>query len=313
MPNTLQLTGLDAQNPLGFLAALGLLRIVDEHARRNALARPSLAFVDDGVLHARIGSALESVDALIEVVLSDALARGDDALLQLCYDDHGAALPAGATGKRDLKPSPETARALLDRVADGPRLTSDLAAAFFSELVQDNNGNTKPTALHFTAGQQQFLDMVDALRRGVVAEDLHEALLGPWRGESTLPSLSWDATMARQYALRAGNPSKEKRGSVAGANYLAVFGLSYLPVTVQRGKLVTTCVVGGWKDSIFTWPTWSRAATSNAAASLLRMDLRRLSSRERAALGISHVFAARITRSDQGGYGGFSPAEVVFG
>jgi hypothetical protein len=52
-------------------------------------------------------------------------------VLQLAYDDKG------------------------NRVPD--RSTSDIAASFFFELVQDNNGKTKPTALHFTAGQQPFL------------------------------------------------------------------------------------------------------------------------------------------------------------
>ncbi len=96
----------------------------------------------------------------------------------------------------------------------------------------DNNGNTKPTAFHFTAGQQTFLDMVDELRTGITAAHLREALDGPWLNRSQLPSLTWDSSVARLYALRAGNPSKEKRGSVPGANWLAVIGLSYFPVVV---------------------------------------------------------------------------------
>jgi hypothetical protein len=161
---------------------------------------------------------------------------------------HGNRVPANQAGaNRDLKPPPAVAHDVLDEAAVADRSTADLAAACFSELVQDNNGNTRPTALHFTAGQQSFLKMVDELRRGVGPADLHEALLGPWTGRSTLPSLSWDATVARQYALRAGNPSYEKRGSIPAANWLGVIGLSFFPVTVLRRQLVTTRIMGRWK------------------------------------------------------------------
>jgi hypothetical protein len=306
----LVLTGLDAQNPLAFLAALGLLRVLDEHAVREGLPRPRLGFAEGGQQTPFVEDA-HDVDACIAILLADAVRRGDDPLLQLCYDDTGRSVAPSTGGTRDLKPAPAGARELLDRVASGPRTTADLAAAFFSELVQDNNGNTKPTAFHFTAGQQQFLEMVEALRTGITEADLREALFGPWIGASTLPSLTWDATVARLYALRAGNPSKEKRGSVPAANWLGVLGLAYFPVTVERNRLVTTCVTGGWKDSSFTWPVWTPPATSPTIAALLRMNVSQLRSDARDALGVSQVFSARILRSDQGGYGSFTPAEVV--
>jgi hypothetical protein len=306
----LVLTGLDAQNPLAFLAALGLLRVLDEHAVRDGLPRPRLGFAEDGRQTPFVDDAHDSDDG-IAILLADAVRRGDDPVLQLCYDDTGRAVAPNTGGTRDLKPAPASARELLDRVASGPRTTADLAAALFSELVQDNNGNTKPTAFHFTAGQQQFLEMVEALRTGITEADLREALFGPWIGASTLPSLTWDATVARLYALRAGNPSKEKRGSVPAANWLGVLGLAYFPVTVERNRLVTTCVTGGWKDSSFTWPVWTPPSTSPTIAALLRTNVAASTSDARKAIGIAQVLSARILRSDQGGYGSFTPAEVV--
>lgn len=311
MTTSIEFTGLDGQNPLAFFAALGLLRVLDDHARRCRHERPRLAFVDRGQQMPVLSNAVGAFDDLVGIVLEDAARRATDPVLQLAYDDNGNRVPASSAGAtRDLKPSPALARGILDAAAVADRSTADMAAAFFSELVQDNNGNTKPTALHFTAGQQPFLKMVDELRRGIGAGDLREALIGPWTGLSTLPSLSWDATVARQYALRAGNPSKEKRGSVPAANWLGVMGLSFFPVTVLRRRLVTTRVVGGWKDSVLSWPLWSPAASSRTVAALLRLDTIRLSIREREALGVSQVFSARILRSEQGGYGSFSPADV---
>jgi hypothetical protein len=177
--------------------------------------------------------------------------------------------------------------------------------------VQDNNGRTKPTAFHFVAGQQQFLKMATELGAGLQEVDLEEALTGPWIARSTLPSMSWDATVARLYALRASNPSTEKRGSVAGANWLGILGLSFFPVLVHRRRLVTTAVVGGWKDSVFTWPLWSPPSSARTVASLMRVDARGLSANERQAVGIALVMSARILRADQGGYGSFSPPAAV--
>jgi hypothetical protein len=307
---TLKLTGLDVQNPLAYFAALGLLRVLDDHACRHKSARPRLAFVDEGA-YLPILEADASLDEVIRIVLEDAAAEADNPVLQLAYDDEGRrAAPGQAGATRDLKPSPSLARQMLLDAVSKPRRVADLAAGFFSELVQDNNGKTKPTAFHFTAGQQCFLEMVEALRAGVTTEDVHEALMGPWTNKSQLPSLSWDASVGRSYALRASNPSKEKRGSIPAANWLGIQALGFFPVAVKANRLTTTCVKGGWKTGVFCWPVWRAPIQVTSVASLLRVPAERWTAVEREAMGILTVLSAKILRSDQGG-GSFSPAEVV--
>jgi hypothetical protein len=308
---TLVLPGLDAHNPLGFLAALGLLRVLDDEAARSHRERPRLGFVDQGGFVARLLTP-HTLAELVTVVLEDAAAQADNRALQFAYNEEGALVAPGTKGAtRDLKPKPFGARQLLELAATVDHRTAAQAAAWFSELVQDNNDNTKPTAFHFTAGQQAFLEMVEALRVGLTAEHVREALDGPWLNTSSLPSLSWDASVARMYALRAGNPAKERRGSVPGANWLAVVGLTFFPVVVHGTRLVTTGVRGGWKDSAFTWPVWSPPVEVTAMSSLLRLDATAWTQRERAAYGVETVLRCRILRSDQGGYGSFAPAAVV--
>lgn len=310
--NDLALTGLDGQNPLAFFAALGLLRVLEERTSGSKKKpQPRLRFVDDGRQTPHLQTHL-SFEEVCGLVLEDAESRCGVAALELAYDEEGELARPDAEGAiADLKPRPEAARRFLESLHGRDRRSLDLGAAFFSELVEDNNGNMKPTALHFTAGQQKFLEMVSELRKSLQKAHLEEALLGPWRGMDPLPSMSWDSTVARLYALRAVNPSSEKRGSVAGANWLAVIGLSYFPVNVRRARLITTGVVGGWKDSFFHWPVWSEPSTHLEVRSLLRGDLRQLRRHEREALGVTQVFRSAITRSDQGGYGAFAPAEVV--
>lgn len=157
--------------------------------------------------------------------------------------------------------------------------------------------------------------MVEALRVGIDGTALDEALIGPWRNTSKLPSLAWDSSASRPYALRASNPSGDKRGSVPAANWLAVHALGFFLVMPERHRgraaLRTTNVGLGWKGVPFTWPLWTDPAEASTVAALLRLDSSRRNQRERLALGISAVFRSRISRTDQGGYGSFAPAEVV--
>jgi hypothetical protein len=295
----------------GARACGGVLGVAGGGGGGGAPPRPRLSFIDDGGPIPKLWTA-RSADEVVQKVLDDAGAQADNPALRLAYDEAGEEVPPDSPGAiRDLKPPPDLAHRVLERFAiAGPRI-SRLAAGWFSELVQDHNGNTKPTALHFTAGQQAFLAMVDELRRGITAEDVREALFGPWLNTSKLPSLSWDASVARLYALRAGDPSKEKRGSIPAANWLGVIALELFPVVAGRGRLETACVKGGWKDSAFTWPVWDVPLTISTIAALLRTDTSRWSPKEREAAGITALFRSKITRSDQGGYGAFSPAEFV--
>lgn len=304
---SLVLSGLDGSNPLAFLAALGLLLVAEER-----LPGARLSWAESGrwrpVMH-----GVDDSDALIAAAMEDLRSWDEEPALRFAYRaEGGLCAPEHPDAVQDLKPRPAEARALLQAMAEGPPRSARLVAAWFSECVTDNKGNAKPTALHFTAGQQAWLSMVATLQRSVGEPELREAIVGPWRGESRLPSLSWDATVSRLYALRASDPSAEKRGGVPGADWLAVRGMALLPVAPSGGRLHTACVVGGWKDSSFTWPLWtSPIGAAELGALLLCPQPAALSAAQRAARGIGAIFRSAITRADQGGYGAFSPARPV--
>lgn len=210
----LTLKGLDGSNPLAFLAALGVLRAVEE---RQGGVR--LSWRDEGVWRPVLHGFDRVVEDLVALLDEDRHALRDDPALALSYGDR----------ELDLKPPPAEYRQYLERlVSDATptrRRSIDWAAAFASDVVVDNGGKTKPTALHFTAGQQEFLRMALVLRDSVTAADLQEALLGPWTYSRPLPVLAWDATTNRDYALRARNPALEKKLGVPGADWLALRGL----------------------------------------------------------------------------------------
>ncbi|MCB9596623.1 MAG: hypothetical protein H6719_28120 [Sandaracinaceae bacterium] len=292
------LTGIDGANPLGFFAALGVLEVVSD---RGLPAR--LAWRDEGAWRPILSGLDASVDDLVEWVEEDRLT---------CLSEPALALEYG--GKRDLKPPPGQFREyLLTLVAaaqPGSRRSVDWASSFATDIAVDNNGNTKPTALHFTAGQQLFLKMVDELATGVTASDVSEALIGPWRYERPLPVMGWDATAARSYALRASNPSGDKKLGVPAADWLAVRGMVSLPVVPVGSRVLTTGCTGGWKTGAFAWPLWSVALERSVVRSTVRLDLGSMDDAERRARGIAVVFRCGIKRTDQGGYGSFEPASV---
>lgn len=299
-------TGLDGKNPLGFLAALGVLNALADRSR-DGDPQPKLAWRSIGTYRPMFVN-VPARDALLDVLMLDLESFASEPALQFRYKKGGDGAEA-----HDLKPPPsEFIKYLRELVASERKRSLGLAAAFATDVATDNNGNVKPTALHFTAGQQEFLAMVTELQRGVKREDLEEALFGPWRYARPLPVLQWDNSQSRDYALRAGDPSKEKKLGVAGADWLAFRGLPFFRVAPVRDRILTTGCRGGWKTGFFRWPIWTgplaRAVVSSLVTSpeLFDADPRVLSAR-----GVRVVFESAIARTDQGGYGSFSPASVA--
>ncbi len=312
------LSGLDGSNPLAFMAAVGVLRVLADRSEPGE-AIPHLAWQDEGIWRPVLicSETIGGEEGLVQRMMADLATWKDEPVIGLHYPSK----TGGAA--HDLKPPPGVYRAFLQGLLEGSapdRMRSlDFAAAFATEVAVDNNGNTKPMALHFTAGQQQFLDMVEQLVNQVDERDIREALFGPWRYDRELPVLQWDCTVFRDYALRADDPSKAKKAGVPGADWLAFRGLPLFPSVPVGRKIATTGCTGEWKTGAFAWPLWTVPLSQAAVASLLTMKLDATdegagdsnSPAIRRARGISVVFRCSIRRSDQGGYGSFSPPAVV--
>ena len=307
----LTLTGLDGRNPIAFLAALGVLNALADRAEPRA--EPKLAWKLTGTYRPTIVGG-PSRDELVAFLCEDLAAfREEPALVELWSPSE-----EGLSQEDDLKPEPERFRKyLLALVRRGSPRSLSFAASFATDAAKDNKGNTKPTALHFTAGQQVFLGMLRELLEGVSSEDIKEALFGPWRYARPLPVLQWDNASARDYALRASDPSKDKKLGVPGADWLAFRGLPFVRVApradrVHGPRIQTVGCRGEWKTGSFRWPIWSpplrRATIGSLVTSPELFEMDPITMRAR---GVDVVFESAIRRSDQGGYGSFSPAHVA--
>lgn len=297
---TVRLTGLDASNPLGFLAALGALRILSQRGEAR------LSWLDEGRWTAALHLPEDTPDPAA-LLFEHAQSWKDARELDLQYDK----IEKNKTKRvRDLKPEPARFRAFLATAANtaspADRRLADFAAAYGSDVVQDNNGNTKPTAFHFTAGQQSFLDMVVEITEGLTLEHLTEAIYGPWRREADLPLLRWDVSGERLYALMASNPGTEKARGVPGADWLAFQALPFFPCFPVGSRLMTTGFVSRDRILSLRWPVWTAPARLDSVRTLLAQPLKHP---EYGSRGVALVFEANVRRSDRG-YATFGAATV---
>lgn len=293
-----ELRGLAGLQPLGFMAALGLLRLC---SRSDAEAR--LHWSEERDWTAAL--SLREGFVPVELVMEDHARWGSHPALVFAI---------GADRKiADLKHPPAEFRALM-REAQGSDEAefAEFVTAYATGVTVDGSGQTKPTALHFCAGQQTFLGQIAKIHEELVVDDVRECLHGPWVGRVGTTSARWLAGADRNRALLAFDPSKTKGANLPGAEWLAFLSLPCFP-SVPRGlrALVSSGCEGRGKRYHFTWPLWREPCTYLEARSLVgTRDLARRDTSWRAARGVSLVFRSEIIRSAQG-YGNFAAANPV--
>lgn len=293
----LRLQPMNGRNPLGFLAALGVLDVLTRH---HPDRRPTLVW-GSGLRSVPEITGAGEIDELISLILADRDTWKRSVVL------------GGPNGEQpaDIKPDPADVRPWFE-AAERSAHPGDLPLlhALISEGALAGKGDSKPTHLHFTAGQQKFLDMCRQLRDGVTAEHLVEALIGPWTRSSPLPVLGWDNDAGeRLHALSRKSPSSVKKTGVPGAEWLAFLGLRFFPVvTTSGGELLTTGCAAAWKTGgSLTWPIWDEPLTAVEVEVLLALDWERISPDQCRERRVTTVCRAPIRRADQGGYGSFGP------
>jgi len=283
-------------NPLGVLAALGAFDV----AHRLLPDIPVTLHWSGGLIPHPVLSGPEHVEHLIALIDTDRQRWASSTVLTG---------PAGEAPS-DLKLESNRIRDWIQEasVSSHPE-DLKLLHALVSEDAVAGTGDSKPTHLHFTAGQQKFLSMVRILNQELTVDQLREALIGPWRYESELPVLGWDSRGERIYALRGFSPSGDKKTGVPGADWLGFLGLRFFPVaTTPSGALLTSCCSRRWKTGTLTWPLWDRPLSERAIVSMLAGPLTKLTASEQAERGIATLLTAPIRRTDQGGYGSFGPS-----
>lgn len=265
----LVMPGLNGSNPLGFLAALGTLRIATaafpDHTVRMAWHQdehwiPTISFgelVDQSrFVHGLADFMREAANRPEFTALGDDLSISGAAFRCFAKD---AAANASRTD----------------------RTTADFAAAFGCETTLLENGNIQDTSFRTMAGagHQHFLGSMRNIINATTADHISKTLFKTWRYDDPLQALSlrWDPGDDIRYALQWQNPSGDSTrrltGSMLGANRLAIEGLPLFPTAPRGDRLTTTGFQGSRStDTFWTWPIWVAPLPLDTVRSVLAID-----------------------------------------
>ena len=303
------LSGVDGGNPLGFLAALGTLAVLDD---RRADARPTMDWVlAEGAWRPRVhAEGLDSPQALIDRLV-DGFRSSESATLQVW--ETNARLPYPAVDFHALSVRCAMASCLTDRRA------ADLVAALGADGLTDKEGNFADTSLRMVrsadSGGKGLCAYATWIVRNTTADQLQQLFDSHAAALDEGTSLRWDPSELRTRALQWGDPSKEAVRSRRGLNRCALEALSFFTTVPVGLRAVTVGLskVAGRQGLAFTWPIWTVRLSRRLIGSLLTLDTLSQTSpntRELRARGVAAVFRSMRFASSKY-YSNFSPSTPV--
>ncbi|MFO1423664.1 MAG: hypothetical protein U1F70_08440 [Candidatus Competibacteraceae bacterium] len=271
----IELPGLSGASPIGFLAALGMLRVLVEDRGHDArLAWRNGRAVLEG---------LELTDAIDELA-KNMVGRGD--AFEFTWADT----------VRDV--TPEQYRNAVARAGSNRRALAFLAGWGTDTVVR--KGSLFATRFDMTSGQQKLLRNLRELASKINRRSLEIALLGgPYEGQS---SFGLDPAAVRFHAHEPQAPTHSDPPGKSGLIWLAFEAIPLhpvLPVSATRAR------TAGWRSgsaSAYVWPLWSAFLTLAEVFLLRALPVERLSGRP----GVTEVWVARYGKS--GEYGILLPA-----
>lgn len=251
------LPGLDGTNPLGFLAALGLIR--------------SIAHVSEHPGASRLWWTPQNGTWVAKVRLVDNPRAGADELL--------ASLSAVLSDASPNHParrwttftdgSPGEIRQL---IAD----TLDPWSGCIGIEPLPGTDDAKRLSQLQTARKDYHVKAIDNLLKGVSREQLERTLFSDWTYSDPLEGLTLhlDPTEDRRHAYQwnqpAGDPDRKTHGNMTAANRLALEAFAFFPV-VHTGTMSQTLGFRGHfaRDTYWTWPLWGHPANACVIQTLL--------------------------------------------
>jgi hypothetical protein len=333
----LPLPGLRATEPIGFLAAIGLLRVCTQ---RKSLGLVKLGWSDDAGWPAVLHTDREcDRDGLIDDLLAHMRGRSAASAFNGRADPPRVNRSAPWLSPNhwdDIKVPCDDYRSLLAtaRVTtdERNREAADFLSALGSELIAVGGKDAvKPSALHMTSGNQAFLETARELGLSLdAAEPSHRKASCPpdeafqeavfdarsegtrgWHAADEFSAIGYDPAREAVYALVATAPTTAGPRSTRAAVWLAVEALPLFPSLPVGRRLRTR----GFdiRSTAFRWAVWEESLSLNAVRTIVGSrdanEMRPVVGRLRR-LGIRAVMeSARVTIGQ--GYGQFRPAVRV--
>ncbi len=301
----LLLNGLNGSNPLGFLAAVGVLQVA---TNADSCSNWRVRWKAQGGHWSPVltGDTRITVDALIELLdpvltkmKDDPSFRFADDLAISCEEFRGVAQSAfGTAGLSN-------------------RRFADFIAAFGCDVlpISAKDARIQDTALRTMsgAGHQHFIGFMRKLVEITEPHHLRSSLFEPWQYSDPKPSLRWDPLDDRRYALRWKEPSGDPVRTMRGANRLAMEALPLFPTAPGERSLHTTGFTHRRGEGVlFTWPIWDVPLNLDTVRSLLSLAELQYTRPNRESLfarGVVDIY--RTQRITIGKYRNFTPAVPV--
>lgn len=264
LDGTLLLPGLDGSNPLGFLAAIGLLRVLTHIPE---VARVRMKWTPAGcTLVPVIQSCSESTlneDMLLHLLceqLIDDIAKHPVRLLDVL-----------SRANDDEK---KRRQVFLDRrepAADSDRTLADWLAALASDFAPADAINQLQT----TRRDYYYGNLTSVIKTTKI-DHLRRAIFQSWDYADPLDNQSLhldpseDRRHAHQWNKPAGDPDRKKAGGMLGANRLAIEAIPLFTSFPEAGTLRTVGFTGNRSTNTrWTWPLWNVGIPLHVVQSLL--------------------------------------------
>lgn len=293
MSKIIPLPGLSAENLLGFLAALGLYRIIQAETKGARL----LWLPDGGGWCA----AFEVPDSSY----SDAshISQRAAALLDALPKPHWILdwerfLTKTFQDETDYYRNAALAWLIGDNKEDH--------SAVFTAQLPEISAVTEPE--HFdhpfrAARKDYFPGNLKSVLNSTTASHLHRAIAQPWDYMDAMANQSLrldhgdDRRHAYQWHAPTEDPARQKVGCMLGANRLAIEAFPFFPCLPQAdGGTAVGFTCSSKTYTWITWPVWSKPCAKEIISSLLNHHLLARDSEHSASLGAIGVVAVYESR-----------------
>ncbi|WBB96015.1 hypothetical protein O7543_25300 [Solwaraspora sp. WMMA2080] len=271
MTDPIELPALDGRDPLGFLAALGTLRLLaDHHDPVTALS------FDDRTAVARLHSRrLTALDDLVSTIVGILDTIPPDGVIP----GVPATFPASKVGVAadPMRVARDEFRTAAGTLTGGEPAAARWLAALVTDLAADAKGRAALTPYTAPAGQQSlrslFAKPLEEVRKDPTTL-IRQAFTG-WRRVDGYTGEYLDHRVVRGAADHPSGKSVE--AGVPGATWLAIMALSMLRLTGDGSTVAATGwhQVPGRRQPVMLWPLWRQPLDRYAVTALLEhRDLR---------------------------------------
>lgn len=252
MNHTLELAGLREDNPRDFLAALGLLRMLEVIF---ASTHPRLAWDQSRGI-----PTISTICQLSEDFASHVWQRA-------CQISHGSKPTLEPT--RVLSVSSSDLRAKLETLMLAEsRLDIAILTSISSQL--DVEGQSRRSEFIIESGQIIPLKGIcESLANETYQQTLSAALMGLAEPIKLKHTPRWNPAEFRSAAYTTTDPAKTDFFDHPTLNVLAFIGLSFFPVVDSSRGATTTGISRATGEKCFSWPLWETPLTSAEIGTLL--------------------------------------------